>query len=324
MVEQNLNKGYGGGEGPKELHIPETVVKDTFSSEFRRGISFREWDELQSIIKVPQGMSQRKKNTLEKMLRGAKETIHTNGQISLGDTEIFEVSQDSTKIVFDQTQMPPLYILTLSDTRWDEDIAKCFGKEMGYQCSSIGVVLEPNPCTKNLHVDYSQVISTLKDAGVSTSVSGKELIDHFKMAVKHRASIYEIEDEDKRREEYAAYHKGNMRAILLAKQDGLDVYLELGQEAERRLLYFKSGDNLDISGTTLTIPLLSHHVQAANEAWRIEYGMILPAIDIMVVPTSKEGKIDHTPPNFDPQTLAAGRDLTARITTAFEALKPKA
>jgi hypothetical protein len=273
-------------EGPKKPLKPETVVKDVFILELRRGITFN--DPFDAV-------------TVE---------------------EAFP--DDYPKITVDQTQQPPLYILTLSDTRREEDIAKSLVKERGYDSSSIMVALELDPSTDKLSINFAHILSTLRKAGVSTNLYGRDLIDHFNNTVKHSASIYEIEDEDKKREEYEAYDEGNRDAILLAKQDGLDVYLQLGQEAERRLLYFKSGDNLDISGTTLTIPLLSHHVQAANEAWRIEYGIILPAIDIIVVPSSKEGKIDHTPPNFDPQTLAAGRDLTARITTAFEALKPKA
>lgn len=317
------NRAQGNGEGHKELSKPEIVVKDVFSFEFRKGISFREWDDLQAIIKVPQEMSQRKKNRLEKMLRNAKEEIYANGQINLGDTEVLGQPQYYTKIVLDQTQEPPLYILTLPFRRDEKSIATNIGKEMGYDSSYAGIVLQLDPSTNNLHVDFDQIISTLREAGVSTSASGKELIDHFERVVKQEASDYDIEDEDERKEAYATYVKGNRGGILLAQQEGLDVYLGLGEEIKHRLLNFKSGDDLDISRTTLVLPLLSNHPQASSETKRIEFGMILPAIDITVAPSSKKGKIDDAPPNFDPGILAAGRDLTARIVTAFEALRPK-
>lgn len=322
MARESLeNRGQGSRESPKELHQPELTVKSVLNFEFRRGISFREWGELQGIIKVPQEMSQRNKKRLEKMLINAKEAIHANGKIDLGNTEVLGGTQDHTKIVLDQTQEPPLYILTLFDIRSEEGIAKDLGKERGYHCSYVGVALQPDPSTYWLHVDFDEIASTLKDAGVSMSASGKELIDHFEKAVNHEASIYDIEDEDKRGEAYEAYNRGR---ILLAQQEGLDVYLELGDEIKHRLLKFKSGDKLDISGTTLVIAPMSNRPQAFTEDERIKFGMILSAIDVWLVPSSRERKIDDAPPNFDPGVLVAGRNLTARIKTAFESLKPEA
>lgn len=295
MARESLeDRGQGNGESPKELRKPEIVVKSVLSHEFRRGIAFNKQSEADRALG------------------------------KLQDGPPFD------KIIVDQTQQPPLYILT-SHTRADDlRIAQSVGKEEGYDCSVLFVRLQLDPSTNNLSIDFDQIVSTLRDASVSTNVSGKELIDHFARIVKHRASIYEIEDEDERHEAHEAYEKGNRTAILLAKQDELDVYLELGEEAENRLLSFKPGDNLDTSGTTLVLPLLSNnHPQASNELKRVNFGLIwppaiLPAINIMLVPSSKEGKIDDAPPNFDPQILFAGRDLTERITAAFETPKPKA
>ena len=279
MVEKSReNNGQGSKEGPKNPQKPETVVKDIFSFEFRRGIAFNERPEADK---------------------------------ALGE------------IIVDQTQQPPLYILMPSLIGSEEGIAKRLGKERGYNSSYVGIVLQLNPTTKNLQVDFDQTVSTLREAGISTTVSGQMLIEQVERIIKEEASIQDIKDEDDRREAYAEFKK--RKNVLLAQQEGLDVYLELGNEIERRLFYFKSGDDLDISRTTLVVPLLSNnHPQAFHEVDRIKFGMIMPAIDIIIAPSSKEGKIDDTPPNFDPQTLAAGRDLTARIKTAFEALKPKA
>ena len=287
VTESFENRGQGNGEDPKELRKPEIVGKDVSSFEFRRGIAFNERPEADKAL----------------------------GE--LPDGPPFD------QIIVDQTQQPPLYILMPSLIGSEEGIAKRLGKERGYNSSYVGIVLQLNPTTKNLQVDFDQTVSTLREAGISTTVSGQMLIEQVERIIKEEASIQDIGDEDDRREAYAEFKK--RKNVLLAQQEGLDVYLELGNEIERRLFYFKSGDDLDISRTTLVVPLLSNnHPQASHEVDRIKFGMIMPAIDIIIAPSSKEGKIDDTPPNFDPQTLAAGRDLTARIKTAFEALKPKA
>lgn len=277
------------GDGPKELHSSETVVKDVFSLEYQRGIAFYEQSEANRAL----------------------------GELQDGSP--FD------KIIVDHTQQPPLHILTPFVSAPEEAIAKKLGKERGYESSYVGIALNLDPTTYNLHIDFDTILSTLRQAGISTNLSGKDLINHFERMIKHRASIYEIEDEDNKRDEYAKYEDGGRGHILLAKQDGLDVYLLLGLEAEQRLISFKHGDNLDISGTTLSLPLFFHdNLQASNETKRIEFGTILSAIDIDIIPSSKAGKIDGSLPNFDPGILSAGRDLTARITKAFEALKPKA
>lgn len=272
------------GESDKESNKPETIVKSVLSFEFLRGIAFNERAEPDKIAKG--------------------------------------FPNDFPKIIVDQTQQPPLYILTLFSRASEASIAKNLGKERGYNYSYLGVILQLDPSTSKLHVDFDLVASTLKEAGVYMNLSGEDLIERVEKVIREEASVDDIQDEDNRRKSYIDFKK--REEVLLAQQEELDVYLGLGDEIKRRLLNFKSGDNLDISGTTLVLPFLSNnHPQASNEIHRIELGMILPAIDIRVVPSSKEGKIADTLPNFDPQILSAGRDLTVRLVTAFEALKPK-
>lgn len=284
IKQESENPGQEGGKNPQEPLSVEPLVR-VFSFEFRRGIAFKQHSEAAKVAK----------NSLD---------YHPT-------------------IIVDHTQEPPLYIVSLSSMRLEQDLAKNLGKEMGYDHSYVGVTIQPDSSTHKLHVDFDKIVLTLKKAGVSTSVSGEMLIRQVERIIRDEASIADIKDEDKKEEAYLTYKKGAY--ILLAQQDGLDVYMGLGDEIKHTLFTFKSGDNLDISGTTLVTPPISYPLQAFNEAERIKFGMILPAIDIRVVPSSRGGtiEIDVAPPNFDSQTLAAGRDLTARIVTAFEALKPK-
>lgn len=279
------NPGQEGRKNPQEFLSSEPLAK-VFSHEFRRGIAFTRHFEAAEVAE----------NSLD----------------------------DRPKIIVDQTQKPPLYIVSLFSRSLEKDLAKSLGKEMGYDYSYIGVVVKPDPSTYKLHVDFDQIVLTLKEAGVSTHVSGEMLIHEVERIIRGEASIDDIKDEDEKEKAYLTYKKGTN--ILLAQQDGLNVYMGLGDEIRHTLFTFKSGDNLDISGTTLTTPPMSYPLQAFNEAERIKFGMILPAIDIRVVPSSlssRQDKLDDAPPNFDPQTLAAGRDLAKRISTAFGTLKPK-